>query len=56
MFIAANWKMYLDKSGVEEFSNIIQTYKFNNKIPKYRSCKTFTANPKYNYIITYINV
>ena len=32
MFIAANWKMYLDKSGVEEFSNIIQTHKFNEKI------------------------
>ena len=32
MFIAANWKMYLDKSGVEEFSNIIQTHKFNDKI------------------------
>ena len=24
--------MYLDKSGVEEFSNIIQTHKFNDKI------------------------
>ncbi|MDC0456708.1 triose-phosphate isomerase [Alphaproteobacteria bacterium] len=32
MFIAANWKMYLDKSGVEEFSNIIKTYNFNEKI------------------------
>jgi triosephosphate isomerase len=32
MFIAANWKMYLDKSGVEEFSNIIQINKFNEQI------------------------
>ena len=32
MFIAANWKMYLDKSGIEEFSNIIQTNEFNEKI------------------------
>ena len=32
MFIAANWKMYLDKSGIEEFSNNIQTNEFNEKI------------------------
>ena len=32
MFIAANWKMNLDKSGVEEFFNIIQSYEFNENI------------------------
>ena len=32
MFIAANWKMNLDKFSIEEFSNIIQSHIFNEQI------------------------
>ena len=32
MFIAANWKMNLDKYSITEFSNIIQSYKFNEEV------------------------
>ena len=32
MFIAANWKMNLDKSSIEGFCNLIQNYEFNKQI------------------------
>ncbi len=32
MFIAANWKMNLDKSSIEDFSNGLKNFELNNKI------------------------
>jgi len=32
MFIAANWKMNLDKQSIFQFSNILQNFKFSKKV------------------------
>ena len=32
MFIAANWKMNLDKSSIDRFCNIIKSFEFNEQI------------------------
>ena len=46
MFIAANWKMNLDKSSIETFSNIIQSYEFSKQI---NTC-IFPPNVYINYL------
>ena len=32
MFIAANWKMNLDKQSILEFSNFLQNFKFSQDV------------------------
>ena len=32
MFIAANWKMNLDKKSIFEFSKHLNNFKFSNKV------------------------
>ena len=51
MFIAANWKMNMDKSSIEEFYNIIQHNVFNKKI---KTC-IFPPNVYISYLKELIN-